>query len=122
MARRRETESVNIDALRRAIEGRDVERMVAFYADDAEMRVVDPNHPPRAPLELRGKEEIRNYLDDIFGRDLVHHVEEEVVGPDRISFQEACTYPDGSRVVGSQVVNLRDGKIARHLSVQVWDE
>jgi hypothetical protein len=45
----------DFDKLRRAIEERDASLQLARYADDAEVRIVDRNNPPRTPRVLRGK-------------------------------------------------------------------
>jgi hypothetical protein len=108
--------------LRRAIEGRGAETLVGFYADDAEFRTVNRNTTPSSPHVLRGKEEITEYLRDVCGRAMTHHIENEVVGESRIAFNEACEYPDETRVLGAQTLELRGGKIVRQVNVEAWDE
>jgi ketosteroid isomerase-like protein len=123
MAERPESSTSNFEMIRHAVEQRDLDSIVGLYADDAELMIVDRNHPPRAPLELRGKAEIRGYLQEIFARNMTHHVEREVVTPNRIAFEESCTYPDGTHVLSTQMLELQgDGKIARQRNVVVWDE
>lgn len=109
-------------SLHRAIEAHDVELLLSLYADDAELRIVDRNHPPSEPLEFRGREAIATHLQDVFSRDMVHRIEDEVFGADRLAFTEACEYPDGVRVLTSAMLALRDGKIVRALELQEWDE
>ena len=47
----------------------------------------------------------------------------EVVGAGRLSFVERCAYPDGCHVMSAMTLELGyDGRIARHLTVQAWDE
>lgn len=75
-----------------------------------------------APHELRGKAEIAEHLKDVFGREMTHSFENEVVGEDRIAFAERCEYPDGTRVLALETCELRDGKIFRRVGVQAWDE
>jgi hypothetical protein len=70
---------------------------------------------------LRGKEEIAAYLRDICGREMTHRVENEIVGENRMAFNEACEYPDGTRVLGAETLELR-GKIVRQVNVEAWDE
>jgi ketosteroid isomerase-like protein len=114
--------SLDLEALRKAIEGSDFEALVSLYADDAEVRIINKNSTPSFPLELHGKEEIAEMLRDVCGREMTHHVEDEVVGGDRVAFMEACGYPDGTRVLGATTLELRDGKIFRQTNVEVWDE
>ena len=51
----------DFEALRRAIEERDAEMLIGFYADDAELRTVNKNTTPSSPHVLSGKEEISKY-------------------------------------------------------------
>jgi nuclear transport factor 2 (NTF2) superfamily protein len=113
---------LDFETLRRAIEGRDVETLVGFYADDAEIQTVNKNATPSSPRVSRGKEEISEYLRDVYGREMTHRVEDEVVGENRVAFHEACEYPDGTRVLGAETLELRDGMIVRHVNVEAWDE
>jgi nuclear transport factor 2 (NTF2) superfamily protein len=113
---------LDFETLRRAIEERDAETLIGFYADDAEVRTVNKNATPSSPQVLRGKEEISEYLRDVCGREMTHRVEKEVVGDGRIAFFEACEYPDGTRVLGAETLELRDGKIVRQVNVEAWDE
>ena len=53
---------------------------------------------------------------------MTHSVHNEVLGPDRVAFVESCAYPDGCRVMSAMSLDLRDGRIVRHLTVQAWDE
>lgn len=114
--------SLDFETLRRAIEERDAETLTRFYADDAELHTVNKNTTPSSPLVLRGKQEISEYLRDVYSREMTHRVENEVLGDDRIAFFEACEYPDGTRVLGAETLELRDGKIARQVNVEAWDE
>lgn len=108
--------------LKRALETSDAEALLGLYADDAEMTVVDRNRPPSAPMMLSGKPAIEAFWRDVCARDMTHRVGREVVGADRVAFVEECAYPDGCHVMSSMTLDLRDGRIARHLTVQAWDE
>jgi ketosteroid isomerase-like protein len=112
----------DFEAMRRAIEQLDAEALVGLYADDAELRVVNKSTTPSSPRELRGKEEITEYLRDVCGRAMTHHIENEVVGEDRVAFNEACEYPDGTKVLAATTLDVRDGKVVRQVNVEAWDE
>ena len=114
--------TLDFGALRRAIEGRDAEALVGFYADDAQIRTVNKNATPSSPQVLRGKQEIARYLRDVCGREMAHRVEDEVVGESRIAFNEACEYPDGLKVLAATTLEVREGKISRQVNVEAWDE
>jgi ketosteroid isomerase-like protein len=113
---------LDFEAARRAIEQRDADSLINLYADDAELRRIDRNSTPSSPMVLRGKQEIAEYWRDVFGREMAHHVQDEVLGEERVAFKDACEYPDGTRVLGADTLDVRDGKIVRHVSVQAWDE
>jgi ketosteroid isomerase-like protein len=113
---------LDVGALRQAAEAKDADSMLELYADDAEYVRVDRNSTPSSPMTLRGKDEISEYLRDVFGRDMTHSIENEVVGEDRASFNWACEYSDGTKVLAAETVELRDGMIVRQVSVQAWDE
>ena len=113
---------LDFETLRRAIEGRDADTLVGFYADDAEVRTVNRNTTPSSPQVLRGKEQISEYLRDVCGRAMTHRIEDEVVGGNRVAFNEACEYPDGTKVFTAMTLDVRDGKVVRQVNVEAWDE
>ena len=107
----------DFEALRHAEEQHDLRAMLDLYAADAEIHIVNRNTPPSSPYVLWGKEAVSEYLRDVFGRDITHRVESEVVGEDRVAFNVACEYPDGTRVLAADNLDLRDGKIVRQVEV-----
>ena len=112
----------DFEVLRQGVEQLDAEVLIKLYADDAQMRIVNRYTTPSSPRELRGKEEITEYLRDVCGRAMTHHIENEVVGEDRVAFNEACEYPDGTRVFCAASLNVQDGKIVRQVNIEAWDE
>ena len=48
--------SLDFEAMRRAKEESDYDALVSFYADDAELRMVNKNSTPSSPMVLSGKE------------------------------------------------------------------
>ncbi len=112
---------VTVAELKRAIEGRDAKALAAYYADDALLRIIDQDNPPSKPRELKGKQAIAAYFDDVCGRAISHHVETGVSNGTAIAFTEACTYPDGAKVFCAAMLEIEDGKIVRQTAVQAWD-
>lgn len=112
----------DLAALRRGIEERDAECLVGLYAQDAELRMVDKVNPPSQPRVLHGQREIAEYLTDICGREMTHRVDHLMTDGNSVSFTESCEYPDGTRVLCQATMDLADGRIARELAVQAWDE
>lgn len=109
-------------AIRAAVESRDADALVGLIAEDATMLNYGKRNPPSQPEALEGKAAIETWLRDIYGRDMAHEVRDEVVGDERISFNEWCEYPDGSRVLASNVFELREGQIVRAVMNQTWDD
>jgi hypothetical protein len=113
--------AVTVAELKRAIEGRDATTLGTFYADHALLRIIDQDNPPSSPRELKGKQAIGNYFDDVCGRAMSHRVETGVTNGRELAFTEVCTYPDGAKVFCAAMLEIEDGKIIRQTAVQAWD-
>jgi hypothetical protein len=113
--------TATIPALRQAIEARDRRTLTSFYADDAVMQIIDRDNPPSRPREIRGRDAISTYYDDVCGRAMTHRVEDGIAADNRLAFTQACTYPDGKQVLCSTTLQLADGRIVRQVAVQAWD-
>ena len=114
--------TIDFEALRLADEHNDAEALAAFYAEDAEVRLISKDNPPSSPYFLRGRAEISEHVPAVCGRNLQHRIENEVVGEDRVAFNEVCEYPDGTTVLAATTMEMRNGEIARQLTVEAWDE
>ncbi|MFI2204994.1 nuclear transport factor 2 family protein [Streptomyces sp. NPDC020192] len=110
------------ETLRRAIEGNTGNSLLALYADDADIRIVDHNNQPSHPTVLHGRGQIAELLDDVYSRDMTHKLDQCVVQGDHVAFTETCQYGDGTRVLAESMLTLRNGKIADQLIIQAWDE
>jgi hypothetical protein len=115
------TKSVTGAAIKQAIEGRSGRMLASFYADDAVVRVIDRNNPPSKPREIKGRTAIDAFWDDICSRAMTHKVEVTIAEGDRLAFSQACSYPDGAKVL-CLPLELKDGMILRQTAVQAWDE
>lgn len=111
----------DFEALRHALEHSDAEALASLYADDAEVKTVNKITPPGSPRVLVGKEDIADFWRDVCSRAMTHKVEDEVIGEDRVAFNEACEYADGTRVLSAMTLEVRDGKIVRQVNVEAWD-
>jgi hypothetical protein len=121
MTQRKADEALDFEALRLGIERCDPDLVLGFYAEDAQLSIVNAGAPQASPFELRGKAEIAKYLRATFGPETSHRVEREVVGAEQMTFREACEYPDGSRVWVETTLEVRDGKIVRQEDVVAKD-
>ena len=116
-----QTDPVTVLGLRSAIEGRDARKLTEFYNADAVLQIIDADNPPSRPRELRGREAIAAYFDDVCGRAMSHRVEIGIREGDRIAFTETCTYPGGERVACQAMLDLNHDLIARQVMLVVWD-
>jgi ketosteroid isomerase-like protein len=114
--------AVDTEAVRAALETSDAQAIIDLFADDAELLVLDHLHPPSRPQVLRGKAAIAAYWHDVCGRRMTHTVERIVHDGTTLAYSEACRYPDGTRVQCLAFLDLVNGKIARQMGVQAWDE
>ncbi len=122
MTQRKPDRRLDFEALRYAIERRNPDLILGFYAEDARLSIVNVHTPHASPFELRGKGEIAKHLRAAFGHEASHRVERDAdVGEDRVTFREACEYSDGGRVVVETTLEVRDGKIARQVDVVASD-
>jgi hypothetical protein len=104
-----------------AIENRDADAVLAWYAPDATLTILDRDHPPAAPLTLSGLEEIGAYYRDVCGRNIEHNVRDTVITAQGLAYTQRCRYPDGLQVVCATVATTHDGKIHTQTAIQVWD-
>ncbi len=114
--------SFDLEAFTRAAEERDASTQLSMYDHDAKVVIVDKVSQPGSPRVLRGREEIRGWLEDMFARDMTHSVTRTVKDDGGAAFTQACRYPDGTSVLCATVIALGGGQIAEQTVVQVWDE
>jgi ketosteroid isomerase-like protein len=115
------TSTIDVATMRRAFHEKDAAALLALYADDAVIELVDQVNPPSRPRRIEGKEAIRAHLEDVFSRDMTHDVDRLAASPDTLGYTVRCRYADGTRVVCAATAELRDGHIAREVGVQAWD-
>ena len=112
---------LDFEALRQAIERCEPDLILGFYAEEANLSIVNAQASRSSPFELCGKSEIAKHLRAAFGQETSHRVQGEVVGDDRVTFREACKYPDGGRVLVETTLEVRDGKIIQQVDVVTND-
>jgi hypothetical protein len=115
------TVSFDIAALTHAIEHRNADAQLSYYHPDAALTLVDHDNPPSSPRTVKGTTEIGAYLADLCDRDMTHSVRNAIYGDGRISFEVACAYPDGTRVLCMCIAGLTEGRITWQHQVQAWD-
>jgi len=114
----------DVETLRRGIEGRDASTIRGLYADNAQVTLVDQRDQPSHPHQIAGGPAIGEFLDELCSREMEHHLDQIVVSPDgtHAAYLESCRYPDGTKVLSTSMLDLRDGRIAAQTTLQAWDE
>jgi ketosteroid isomerase-like protein len=112
----------DIDGFTRAAEERDAATQLSMYAPDAVVTIVNKISQPGSPRVLRGPEEIKRWLEDMYSRDMSHKVQHRVLDETGAAYTQACRYPDGTNVLCSTVIELDGGAISRQSVLEVWDE
>jgi SnoaL-like domain len=112
----------DLDRFTRAAEERDAATQLSMYGPDAVVTIVDKISQPGSPRVLCTREEIKAWLEDMYGRDMTHAVQHRVRDDTGAAYTQACRYPDGTNVLCATVITLDSGQISRQTAVQVWDE
>ena len=116
------TTTFDLERFVQAAEGRDAQTQLSMYAPGATVTIVDKVSTPGSPRVLRTREQIAEWLEDTYGREMTHTVRHRVLDSGGAAFTQACRYPDGTNVLCSTIIELRDGAIADQTLVQAWDE
>jgi hypothetical protein len=112
------TRGFDFDALREAIERKDPDLLLSFYAEDSELRIVNAAHPDGPAFELKGRSQIERYLRAVCDQVMTCLLEGEVIScEERITFGQRCTYPDSTRVVVKTTLEIVEGGIVRQTDV-----
>ena len=112
----------DLDRFARAAEERDAATQLSMYGSEATVTIVDKITQPGSPRVLRTPAEIKDWLEDIYGRDMTHLVRHRVNDDGGAAYTQACRYPDGTNVLCATVIALDRGQISDQTVVQVWDE
>lgn len=108
----------DFETLRGAIERRDPDSLLGFYAEDAGLRVENAAFPGGLAFELKGRAHVERYLRAVCDQEMrCAVVGEPVFGEGSVSFVEVCEYPDGARVSVETTLELTEGRISRQLEV-----
>ena len=112
------TRGFDFGALRNAIESGDPDLLIGFYAEDAELRVVNAVSPQGSAFELKGRSQIERYLRAGSDQQMSWVLEGEVVfGEGSIAFGQVCAYPDGTRVAVGTTLEIAESLIGRQTDV-----
>jgi hypothetical protein len=116
------TTAFDLDRFARAAEERDASTQLSMYGPRAVVTIADKISQPGSPRVLRTQEEIKSWLEDMYGRDMTHSVKHRVEDETGAAYTQACHYPDGTNVLCATVIELDGGVISAQTVIQVWDE
>ena len=117
-----EQQPTGLDAsFKEAFEGKDLDRWLPFYAEEAEWIEYRHISPPRAPNRMIGKHQIAYFLRGVCSADFDITIADEVITPNRVAFSVDCAFPDGKHVFEHIIARIEDGKIVRQVDVEAWD-
>ncbi len=105
-------------SLKGAMEGKDPDALLAFYAEDAELRIENAALPEgRGVFELRGRAQIERYLRAICEQEMECLLLEggAVYGERSVAFVGSCRYPDGGALRVETMLEVEGGLIARQI-------
>jgi len=116
------TTTFDLDRFARAAEERDAATQLSMYGPDAVVTINNKISQPGSPRVLRSRDEIKTWLEDMYGRDMTHSVKHRVLDDSGAAYTQACRYPDGTNVICSTVIELDGGVISGQTVLEVWDE
>ncbi len=116
------TTAFDMDRYTRAVEERDAATQLTMYGPGATVTIVDKITQPGSPRVLNTRDEIGEWLEDTYGRDMTHKVQHTVQDDAGAAFSLACRYPDGTNVTCATVFRTDGGRISDQTILQVWDE
>jgi ketosteroid isomerase-like protein len=116
-----QTTGLDFASFKEAFEGKDLDRWLSFYAEEAEWTEYRHISPPRALNRMTGKHQIADFLRQVCAADFEITIADEVITPDRVAFSVDCAFPDGKHVFEHVIARIEDGKIIRQVDVEAWD-
>lgn len=114
----------DIETLRDGIEAKDAASLIALYAPGARLTLVDGREQPSHPFQIAGKAAIRELIDELCGEGMAHNVEQVVVSEDgsHAAYLERCRLPDGTKMITTSMLDLREEQIVSQVSLQARDK
>jgi ketosteroid isomerase-like protein len=109
---------LDFTALRQAIERKDPDALLSFYADDAELRVENAALSNGGAFELKGRARIERYLRAVCDQEVGNAVKGEAVfGRKSVAFVETCRYSEGATIYVHTALEVEGGLILRQVDV-----
>jgi hypothetical protein len=116
------TTTFDLERFARAAEERDAATQLSMYGPSAVVTISNKLTQPGSPRVLGTHEEIKAWLEDMYGRDMTHTVKHRVRDDTGAAYTQACRYADGTNVLCATVIELDGGVISGQTVLEVWDE
>jgi ketosteroid isomerase-like protein len=107
------------DAYARAFAAWDVPGLLKLYADDMELTLVTPEHPPARPLRLQGSHSLKRMWEQGIAAGAEVRILRSVVGDGCAAFTYSCEFPGKHVAIANALVDVVDGLIVRQHEVLV---
>ena len=103
----------------RAFEAWDIPALLTHYAEDLELTLVTPEHPPARPIMLQGTDKLQRMWEQGVSAGAIVTVRRVVVGDGCAAITYHCEFPGKHLAVANAIVDLKDGLIMRQHEVLV---
>jgi ketosteroid isomerase-like protein len=107
---------LDFEAFKAALEGKDREAWLDFYAEDAEW--IEYRGPE--PIRRQGREIINAFLVGVCSSPVVLRLSDEVVGWERAAFRVDADLGNGHSIIEHVIVHTDGGLITRQVDVEFW--
>jgi hypothetical protein len=102
----------DLAGLQRAIESNDSGYLLALYADNAEVHVINSDDPARSRI-LQGKRAIASWIEDVCSQEIERRVVNTIAGDSRVALAEESHARDGTNVWYTYTADVSRGQITR---------
>jgi ketosteroid isomerase-like protein len=102
----------DLAGLSRALESGDSRYLLALYADNAEVQIIEGDDPA-SPRILQGKLAIASWIDDLCAKDIRHRVLNSRASETLVALIEERETPDGANVRYAWTAEVSRGQITR---------
>ena len=119
--KRKALQSFDFDSYKQAVETKDAERWIEFFAEDAAWIEYRNQDAPSRPRHLRGKAEIQSYLESLARASPHRKLESAVISTERVAFRLWTSLMGDQRIVEHVILEIADGKITQQVDVEAWD-
>ena len=107
------------DGYARAFEAWDIPALLAHYAEDFELTLVTPEHPPTRPISMQGRDSLRKMWEQGVSAGAQVTVKRAIVSDDCAAITYHCEFPGKHLAVANAIVDVVDGLIVRQHEVLV---